>query len=473
MERRFEVRKAELLAECQVDPMVFRGMRRRLEKFVEPFAECLRRVEQKRHAQTYCAGLLSDLKRKNAESIAYRDDQDRKNLQNFIGNSCWDHKPLLDELACQVGRELGQPDAIIAVDPSAFPKKGTDSVGTERQWCGRLGKVDNCQVAVYLGYVSGVEHALVDTRLYLPKSWAKDRARRKKCRVPKGLCYKKRTQLALEMLDERGPLLPHRWVTGDDELGRASWFRRSLRERSEQYLLAVPVTTTIRDLETPPPEYGGFGGVRKRRFVAVGRWRESLPKDAWTRVEVRDGEKGPLTVDIVTCRVQARDENRNVGPEELLVVIRRSDELGKTIHDYYLSNAPAQTALPEFARAAKAHHRIEECIQRGKSEAGLADYQLRCYPGWYHHQALSLIATWFLLQEARRGKKTHARVDGSAGPRGVGAATARCLRVRQSPVHRPRTHTPTETQSTRALLSLETTETLTSLEYQQATNLEQ
>src|SRR5207248_847262 len=131
----------------------------------------------------------------------------------------WEHEPLLDELAQQVGQSLGQPGGVLALDPSAFPKKGKDSVGVERQWCGRLGKIDNCQVAVYLGYVSGRGHALVDARLYLPKAWAADKARRKKCHVPRHVRYQTRTQLALAMLDQRAALLPHSWVTADDELG--------------------------------------------------------------------------------------------------------------------------------------------------------------------------------------------------------------------------------------------------------------
>ena len=454
MERRFELRLDALMEECEVPPAVFRGMMIRLEEFVVPFAECLIREEQRTHAGTYCAGLLSDLARKNAESIAYRHDQERKNLQNFIGNSRWDHEPLLRELARQVGRELGRDDAVLVFDPSAFAKKGADSVGVTRQWCGRLGKVENCQVGVYMGYVSGVEHALVDVRLYLPKSWARDKKRREKCHVPPGLRYRTRGQLALEMLDARGDLLPHGWVTADDELGRAAWFRRDLRDRNEQYLLAVPGPTTIRDLETAPPAYDGFGGVPKSRFVQVRHWCAALDDNAWTRVEVRDGEKGPLVVEIVKRRVQARDEKRNVGPEETLVVIRRTNETGGRIVDFYLSNASIETPLKEFARVAKAHHRVEECIQRAKSEAGLADYEVRTYQGWYHHQTLSLIATWFLVQETRRGKKIHAGADGSASPRGAGAAPACGQRLRPSRLDRPRSHASTSPQPVRPAVPL-------------------
>lgn len=313
MDRRFEARKQALLCECVVRAIVFQGIEERLLQFVEPFLMCFARREQKDHARTYCSGLLSDLPRKNTESIAYRHDQGRKNLQNFIGQAEWDHVPMLDELARQVAAELGEEDGVLVLDPSAFPKKGKDSVGVERQWCGRLGKVENCQVGVFLGYVSGKEHALIDTRLYLPKSWFQDKERREKCHVPQSLRYQKRTELALEMLIERRQQFPHSWVTGDDELGRASWFRGKLRALNERYLLAIPAPTTVQDLEASPPEYSGFGGLRKTPFVRVDRWCAALPKEAWTRIEVRDGEKGPLVVDIVVRRVPARDKRR-VGP---------------------------------------------------------------------------------------------------------------------------------------------------------------
>lgn len=181
MERRFELRKEALLAECEVAPQVFHGVVERLGKFVEPFAKLLTQQAQRRHAEDYLTGLISDLKRKNVESIAYRHDQDRRNLQHFIGCAEWDHQPLMMELARQVGEELGEPDGVIVFDPSAFPKQGKQSVGVARQWCGRLGKVDNCQVAIYMAYVSRKGHALVNARLYLPKEWARD-AKRRACR---------------------------------------------------------------------------------------------------------------------------------------------------------------------------------------------------------------------------------------------------------------------------------------------------
>lgn len=457
MERRFQLRKEALLEEAQVDRAVFLGSLERLARFVRPFASLLAHPEQQRHASDFIAGLISDVDRKNAEAIAYRDDQDRKPLQHFIGQAHWDHQPLIGELARQVGGQLGRPDAVIVFDPSGFAKKGTESVGVKRQWCGRLGKVENCQVGVYLGYVSAQEHALVNMRLYLPEEWAKDRQRRKKCQVPKHIRFQTRHDLSLEMLDEVGAALPHAWIAGDDEMGRSSAFRRNLRDRDEQYLLAVPSNTLVRDLEAEPPEYAGRGTPPKTSFQRVDKWCASLPEAAWTKIDVRDGEKGPLVVELVKCRVQAKTDRRRVGPEEVLVVIRTRDEQGTVKHDYYLSNAPVETELSEFARVATAEHRIEECIERGKSETGLADYQVRSWPGWYHHQTLSLLASWFVLSETRRGKKIHTSADVPADPRRARIPVALGKPVRWTDAHRSRTHSPLGTKSTRPLLPSQTT----------------
>jgi SRSO17 transposase len=251
MERRFATRMHEVLDGAVVDPRVFGDVQPRLENFLEPFVVCLREAEQKEHAHNYVTGLLLDLKRKTVESVAYLHDQEWLPLQKFMGCSPWDHRPLLRELASQVGAEIGEADGVLVFDPSAHPKKGSASVGVQRQWCGRLGKVDNCQVGVYLGYVSRVEQALVDVRLYLPETWASDKQRRHKAGVPKEVRFQTRHELALAMLDENGPLLPHGWVSGDDEMGRTTAFRQELHDRKEQYLLAVPSNTSIRDLEAP------------------------------------------------------------------------------------------------------------------------------------------------------------------------------------------------------------------------------
>jgi len=458
MERRFEVRKLEILKETQVKTQVSKGMLNRLKKFTEPFADRLGRAERKEHARVYIAGLLSDLERKNVESIAYRHDQERVNLQRFIGVASWGHQPLLEELAQQAGVEIGEDDGVIVFDPSAHKKCGNDSVGVQRQWLGRLGKIDNGQVGVYMGYVSRKEHALVDVRLYLSKEWAKDKARRNKCGVPKEIRHHTRHELALEMLESNGKYLPHEWITGDDEMGRSSRFRRNLRALDEKYLLAVPSNTNIRDLQAAAPPYSGQGQPPKQPFQRVDVWCDSLNKRTWTRIDVRDGEKGPLVLEIVKRRVLARTERgRNAGAEELLVVTRSLDENGKMKYDYYLSNAHSDTPLEELARVVKAEHRIEDGIKRAKSEAGLSDYEVRTWAGWYHHQTLSLIASWFLIRETRRGKKIYAGTDCASGSYYTGSTVAASVRSEISRLAEALCQAKKRTQRVGSLSSLQTT----------------
>jgi SRSO17 transposase len=423
MERRYQVRLQELLDDAVASADQWQGMLTRLERFVEPFAALLARRKQRTLAQQYVAGLASHVERKNVESIAYCHDQDRQMLQKFIGQYTWDHRPLVGELARQVGAALGRADAVLVFDPSAFAKKGTESVGVKRQWCGRLGKVENCQVGVYLGYVSTEGHALIDMRLYLPKEWARSKAKRLKAGVPADVKFRTRHDLALEMLQEHAAALPHAWAAGDDEMGKVPEFRGKLAARGERYLLAVPSNTLVRDLQVEPPVWSGRGRRPKSPWQRVDRWCAALAKNAWTTIDVRDGDKGPLAVEAAQVRVRAKTAPGD-GYDETLVVIRERQANGSLKHDYYLSNAPPETPLAEFCRVAKAAHRIEECLQRAKSEAGLADYEVRTWRGWHHHQTLSLLATWFLTQETRRGKKYHAGDHCSADPHAVGFVAA-------------------------------------------------
>jgi SRSO17 transposase len=457
-EDQFEERKLQVIAECKLAPEVFHEVVPRLEAFMQPFVERLNRCDQGAHARTMIRGLVSDLKNKNVESIAYLHDQDRNCLQHFMGVSKWNDALLRDELALQIGRDLGEPDGVLVFDPSSFPKSGRESVGVARQWCGRLGKIENCQVGVYLGYVSSCEHTLVDMRLFLPKEWTQDKKRMKKAGVPAGTKFHTRHELALEMLDRHGQTLPHRWIAGDDEMGRPAWFRRDLRDRGEQYLLAVPCNTLIRDLEVEPPARSQFGRPPMRPWIRVDAWLAKQPASAWTKIDVRDGSKGPLIVEILKRRVGARAENHQQGPEEMLAAIRYRDRDDERVvkTDYYLSNAAAETSLAEFARVAKAEHRIEECLQRGKSEAGLGDYEVRTWTGWHHHQSLSLIATWFLVTETRRGKKMDAGHNATANPRWHLENPRSHFRPRPERLRRGRVRTASATQRTSSPVSLET-----------------
>ena len=433
MEARYATRKHQLLAECQVAPAIFDQVMPRLAPFMAPFVETFCRQEPDQHAQTYVCGLLSDVEHKNVASLAYRFGQDRLPLQRFIGWAPWDDMPLRQELTRQVAAPLGQAAGVLVCDPSSFPKSGPESVGVARQWCGRLGKVDNCQVAVYLGYVSGAGHTLVDMRLYLPQAWTTDTARLDKAGVPNAhRGYRSRHPLALDMWQTSGTRLPHGWSAGDDEMGRPYGFRRRLDRLSERYMLAVPGNTLLRDLETAPPAASGRGRRPQRPWQRLEQWSASLAAETWTTVDVRDGAQGPLVVEVVKRRVVARTPQRQEGHPELAVVVRYWDRDQQTVVkvDFYLSNGAAETALTACARVAKAEHRLEECLERSKSEAGLADYEVRNWTGWPHHQTLSLIATWFLVTETKRGKKMGPSEDVTADSRGHCPALAPSVSVR-------------------------------------------
>jgi SRSO17 transposase len=420
-------RREALLSDCIVSPDVFNPMIDRLAEFVVPYQQALKTEAAQRNLHLYLQGLLSHLPNKNAEDIATFVDVERQVIQAFIGTVPWDHRPLIEVLVPQVAHRLGQPDAIIAFDPSSFPKRGTHSVGVKRQWCGHRGKVDNCQVGVFMGYVADEEHALLDFRLYLPQEWTRDEQRRQACHVPPEMRYQTRQEQCLEMLDQWRAKVPHGWVTGDDELGRHTWLRQALRERGERYVLGVPCTTTMRDLETLPPEYQGRGRCPKAPWQSMTAWRQSLDPRAWRRFTVRDGEKGPVAIEMVKCRVQTRMEHKRIGPAEWLVITRRpvTDERtlearasrDATEHDaryryhYYLTPSDGcgvafqEPSVEELARVIKAGACIESSFKRGKGEVGMDEYQVRTWHGWHHHMALSLMAVWFLIGETHRGQQ--------------------------------------------------------------------
>src|SRR5262245_110882 len=420
-------RREEMLNDCLVSPDVFHQMVDRLGEFVVPYQQALATAADQHPMHLYLQGLLSHLPRKNAEAIAAWVDVERQVIQDFIGIAPWEHRPLLQVLVGQVADRLGEPDGLRSCVPRGVTKRGTHSVGVKRQWCGHRGKVDNCQVGVFMGYVSQHDHVLLDFRLSLPEEWARDEQRRQACHVPSEVGYQTRQEQCLEMLEAWGEQVPHGWVTGDDELGRHTRFRQDLRKRGERYVLGVPCTTTLRDLEAPLPEYSGRGRRPKAPWQSVTQWPQGLDADAWTYLTVRDGEKGPVVIEMVKRRVQTRIERKRTGPEEWLVVTRQpltddrtleprtsrdaTDQDARYRYHYYLSPTWVSEAeleepsLAELARVIKAGACIEASFKRGKSEVGMDAYQVRPWEGWHHHMALSLMAVWFLIGETHRGQQ--------------------------------------------------------------------
>ncbi len=389
-----------LLDDATVSPDAVRDRTDRLTGFLQRYLPVFYRTEQRQNATTVIRGLLSGLERKTCEPIAIEAGLARKPIQFFVGSGKWDDEAVMAELRTHVREGLAEPEGVVVIDPSGFPKKGTQSCGVDRQWCGRLGKVDNCQIGVFLAYAAKAGYAPLDRRLYLPEDWANDGARRETCHVPPEVRFQETWRIALELLDRSLPGLPHGWIVGDDELGRAAEFRAGLRQRSERYVLDVPCNTTVRDLERrrPPRKKAGVGRKREVPFRRADAWAASQPESRWERITVRGGEKGPLVVDAMSVRVRTK-QDRRIGPEERLVFIR---PVGESRIDYALSNAGPEVPLAEVVGAQRQRHRIEEVFGAGKGEVGLDHYEVRSWVGWHHHMTLSLVAMWFLCLERRR-----------------------------------------------------------------------
>ena len=254
-----------LLQQATLSSAAVRSCEGRLTRFLERYLPLFYRQEQRENATIVIEGLLSGLERKTCQPIAREHGVQRKPIQSFVGCSTWDDEAVMGELRRHVKEKLADANAVLVIDGSGFPKKGTESCGVKRQWCGRLGKVENCQVGVFLCYASPNGHAPLDRRLYLPEEWAADEKRREKCHVPPEVVFQEKWRIGLAMVDRcRAEGLPHGWVGGDDELGRPSEFRAALRTRHERYVLDVPCNTRIRDVQA------GKGRKRKAPFVAAG-----------------------------------------------------------------------------------------------------------------------------------------------------------------------------------------------------------
>jgi SRSO17 transposase len=403
----------ELLAQTEVEPDTVRCCTRRLTHFIRRYLPFFYRDEQRQHAEVILKGKLTGLQRKTTEPIAIEVNLPRRPLQHFVGAGGWDDQAVLGELRRHVHTELGEADGVLVLDPSAFPKKGNDSCGVARQWCGRLGKVDNCQAGVFLAYVAPRGKAILDCRLFLTEERAADTTHRTKTSVPKELTYQEKWRIGLDLVRTTGQEVPRGWVTGDDEFGRATEFRAQLRLDQERYVLDVPCNTLVRDLSERRPAAREGGQPRLPLFERVEAWAARQPKKRWKKIRLAGGEKGPREVLALQQRVQTKDEEGRVGPSERLVVIKTCASEPQVW--YTVSNAAAKVPLAPVVVAHGQRHGVEELLEEGKQEVGLSHYEVRSWTGWHHHMTLSLLALWFLQLERLAVGKKKSRADGVVG----------------------------------------------------------
>lgn len=382
-------------------------------RFIRRYQDLFRHKAQRQQFEAYLRGLIGPLERKSIEPIALDQEIPWYRLEHFIGRSGWDSEGLLAEHRRYVRETLGSPRGILILDPTSFPKRGDKSVGVARQWCGQLGKEENCVVAGNLAYASEKGHTFLDRRLYLPESWTENRRRRRAAGVPHDVVFRTSGELAYEMISKaRRDAFPHAWIIGDEEFGKLPWFQDWLHEDGERYVLEIPcshrlwVTLPRRRIRGPKglSERLRMRGPGRPRLVRGDVLAGELPKRAWTVHEVRDGSKGPIRVRAALLRVRLHRQQKVQRREGWLLITRTLDQQRQT--KYFQSNAAADVPIKELLRAAFARWPVEQCHGQGKNETGLGDYETRSWLGWHHHTALSFLAHhWLILERNRLGKK--------------------------------------------------------------------
>lgn len=360
-----------------------------LADFLHPFAERFGGYHREEKAAQYVRALLTQrAERRNAENLAEQmDDISARAVQRFLETEAWSVGRVIDALQWQLAVLLQDDDGVWVLDDSGMPKQGTHSVGVDRQWCGRLGKVANCQVGVFLGYSTPQGAALVDGRLYLPEEWL-TADRRAAGAIPPKLPFRTKIDYGLGMLraaQKRGALTAQ-WVVADETYGRTRTFRQGVTDLGLYYLGEINKTEKVR---------------QGSRLVTVESLMTQLPAAKWQVVQVADGAQGPRFWQLYARRV--RGEGADAHHVQWLVLRRNLDGSEPR---FYFSNGPADTSLFTFGRVMNRRSRVEQLLEDQKGECGLDEYEVRSWPGWYHHMTLSLLAHAFLLtQHLALGKK--------------------------------------------------------------------
>lgn len=328
-------------------------------------------------------------------------------MQHFISNSPWDEEGLRKKLQRDVFALIGDPvNGAILLDESGIPKQGKMSVGVQRQHCGRLGKIENCQVGVYLAYANEGHTTLIDHRLYLPKSWGFDFNRRRKCEIPDNITFKTKAELGLEMILEfKEQELPFGWVGMDAHYGEQPWLLKRLNGENIVYMADIPYTTRIflnkPKTEIPKKKSGRGRNPTKEKLVdgeqppiSVRNYRKTLKESDWTRINIRKIERGFLIADFHAVRVWHSVDKLPF--QEVWLVIRREVKDPSEIK-YSFSNAPKNTSIERLAKMQCRRYWVERAIQNAKGEAGLDQYEVRGWRSWHNHMTMTLLAMLFLL----------------------------------------------------------------------------
>lgn len=380
-----------------------------LRGFHEEFKECFQRSEPRQHFFQYMVGQFSELERKSVEPIALKvEGGNVRSMQRFLSDIYWDEEKMLSKYHRMINDDMGDEEGVIIFDESGFHKKGNESVGVAKQYCGSLGKVENCQVGVFSTYASKHGYALLDKRLFVPEKWftKEYEDKREKCKVPTRLEFQTKPQLAIEMfrkIDEE-KIIPFKYVVADTIYGNSPEFIEAIESSKETiYFLAISGNTLcwLTEPTTTEKEYKYRGEDRIKKVVQKGEQKpirvDTLSKSIndyfWFRRKVSEGTKGPIEYkftkrEVILCRNGLPDR-------KVWLIVKRTLEKNPTYY-YYISNAPRNTRLKRFVWLSGTRWAIEQCFEETKTELGMDQYEVRKYPGWNHHILSCILAHFFL-----------------------------------------------------------------------------
>ena len=388
--------------------------------FHEQFADCFHRSESREHFFNYMAGQFSDLERKSIEPIALAvKDGNVRALQRFVSVASWDDNKIISKYRSLVNDDLGSPDGALIFDESGFLKKGQDSVGVARQYCGTAGKVDNCQVGVFAAYVSEHGYAMVDKRLFIPEQWFSDdyRLRRQKCNLPEDIVFQTKPQLAAQMLStiSSEKALPFKYVLADSIYGVSPEFIETVDGLPGiTFLVSVPKKTRcwLKRPMTISKQYRWGGKIRTKTVladtgskpIAVCELAKNINDYFWYRRQVSEGTKGPIVYEFTRRQVILSVSGL---PEKTVWLLIRRTIGDDPQYSYFISNASTSTRLKTLVWLSGLRWAIEQCFEESKTELGMDHYEVRKFMGWHHHILTCILAHFFLWHlKIRMGKKS-------------------------------------------------------------------
>jgi SRSO17 transposase len=436
-----------------MDAKTIRGLQSMLARFLKRFDDCFARKDTRAHLAVYVNGQLSDLPRKSVEPIALAAGVPVRTLQEFISQHRWLEDLARDRLQQIVAEEHACRHSVGVIDETSFVKQGKKTPGVQRQYLGTVGKQENGIVTVHLAYAADDFHCLLDGELFLPESWAADPARCREAKIPEGMTYRAKTEIALELYDRAlANGVRFAWLTFDEWYGGKPAFLRALDGREQRFVGEVP--RTLMGWIDPPrvtdrPFHRGRGRGRKtprlvsghRPAISVENMLEYSPKlrdQEWVRYRVKDGQKGPMLWEAkrVMFFLQGPD-GLPIGPWHLVVA---RNALDPSEIKFFVSNAVPETVVGTILLAAFSRWRVERCFEDDKGEVGLDHYEGRRYPGLKRHLILSSISYLFLAETNQRLRGKKSQMDRLPSPHGVVGADSLVVARRPRLVASAATH---------------------------------